>query len=165
MTPEEVREFLENQRTLILSTLKKDGAPVSHALWFTYLEGALYFDTQSQSLKARNIRRDPRVCCLVEAGESYFELRGVMIQGRCTPVEDPGEERRVEAAQAEKSARIGAGLEGMPSWFGESRRKRRGRGARALFKLRMEKVTSWDFGKARDHYAQVSARSEDEDVS
>lgn len=158
MTPEEVREFLRTQRTLILSTLKRDGAPVSHALWFTYLDDAVYFDTQSASLKARNIRRDPRVCCLVEAGESYFELRGVMIQGRCAPVEDPDEARRVEAAAAEKSARIGSGIEGLPSWFGDSRKGRRERGARVLLKVPLEKVSSWNFGQARDHYARVADR-------
>jgi hypothetical protein len=158
MTPEEVREFLSTQRTLILSTLKRDGAPVSHALWFTYLDDAVYFDTQSASFKARNIRRDSRVCCLVEAGESYFELRGAMIQGRCVPVEDPEEVRRVEAAAAEKNARIGSGLEGLPGWFGNNRRGRRGRGDRVLLKVPLEKVTTWNFGQARDHYTRTANR-------
>src|SRR4029453_19500647 len=87
MTPEEVREFLTAQRTLILSTLKRDGAPVSHALWFTFLDGAVYFDTQRESVKARNIRRDARVCCLFGAGETYFVLRGLIISCTCAPVE------------------------------------------------------------------------------
>jgi len=158
MTPEEVREFLQTQRTLILSTLKQNGAPVSHALWFTYLDGAVYFDTQSESFKARNIRRDPRVCCLVEAGETYFALRGVMIQGRCVPVEDAEEMRRVEVAAADKNARMGSGLEELPSWFGENRAGRRARGARVLLKVPLAKVTSWNFGQARDHYARPADR-------
>src|SRR5262245_48670898 len=158
MTPDDVREFLRTQRTLILSTLKRDGAPVSHALWFTYLDDAVYFDTQSASFKAGNIRRDPRVCCPVEAGETYFALRGVMIQGRCAPVDDPEEMRRVEAAAAEKSARIGSGIEELPSWFGANRQGRRSRGARVMFKVPLEKVTTWNFGQARDHYARVADR-------
>ena len=149
------------QRTLILSTLKRDGAPVSHALWFTYLDDAVYFDTQMRSFKARKIQRDPRVCCLVEAGETYFELRGVMIQGRCVPVEDADEVRRVEEAAAEKNARIGSGLERLPAWFGDNRRGRRSRGDRVLLKVPLEKVTSWNFGQAREHYARA-ARREDE---
>lgn len=160
MTPEEVREFLTAQRTLILSTLKRDGAPVSHALWFTFLDGAVYFDTQRESVKARNIRRDARVCCLVEAGESYFELRGVMIQGRCVPVEDPDEVQRVEAAAAEKNARIGSGIEDLPGWFSDSRRGRRSRGDRVLLKVPVEKVTTWNFGQARDHYSRIADRGE-----
>ena len=83
-----------------------------------------------------------------------------MIQGRCVPVEDPEEERRVEAAQAEKSAFIGSGLEGMPTWLGKSRRQQRGRGARMLFKVPLEKVTSWNFGQAREHYASAAEPEE-----
>ena len=153
LTPEEVHEFLQNQRTLIVTTIKKDGAPISHAMWFTYLDDAIYFDTQSASLKARNIERDNRVCCLVEAGEKYFDLRGVIVQGHCVPVTDPVEIERVEAAKEEKNARIGSGLEEMPEWFSESRSKRRDRGARVLFKVPMEKVGSWNFGQVREHYA------------
>jgi general stress protein 26 len=153
LTPEEVHEFLQNQRTLIVTTLKKDGAPISHAMWFTYLDDAVYFDTQSASLKARNIERDDRVCCLVEAGEKYFDLRGVTIQGHCVAVHDPQEIARVEAAKAEKNARIGSGLEDMPEWFSESRGRRRERGARVLLKVPMEKISTWNFGQVRDHYA------------
>lgn len=158
MTPVEVREFLHTQRTLVLSTLDRHGAPVSHALWFTYLDDAIYLDTRSESFKARNIRRDPRVCCLVEAGETYFELRGVMIRGRCVPVDAPEEIQRVEAAAAEKSARIGSGTEELPSWFGENRQDRRTRGSRAMFKVPLEKVTTWNFGQVRDHYARMAER-------
>jgi nitroimidazol reductase NimA-like FMN-containing flavoprotein (pyridoxamine 5'-phosphate oxidase superfamily) len=158
MTPEEVREFLQTQRTLILSTLKQDGGPVSHALWFTYLDDAVYIDIQSESFKARNIRRDPRVCCLVEDGETYFDLRGVMIQGRCVPVEDPEEEVRVMAARAEKDALIGSGTEELPDWFGDSRTSRRDRGTRVLLKVPFEKVTTWNFGQVREHYAAAARR-------
>ena len=79
MTSEEVRDFLKSQRTLILSTVKKDGAPVAHALWFTYADDAVYFDTQSASFKARNIERDGRVCCLVEAGDADNFHGGLMV--------------------------------------------------------------------------------------
>jgi hypothetical protein len=158
MTPAELFEFLQTQRTLILSTLRRSGAPISHALWFTYLDDAVYFDTQRESFKARNIRRDPRVCCLVEAGETYFALRGVMIQGRYLPVEDAEEIRRVELATAEKNERIGSGLEGLPSWFGENRAERRARGTRVLLKVPLEKVTTWNFGQVRDHYARTAYR-------
>jgi nitroimidazol reductase NimA-like FMN-containing flavoprotein (pyridoxamine 5'-phosphate oxidase superfamily) len=156
LNPDEVREFLETQRTLIVSTIKKDGAPISHAMWFVYVheDNAVYFDTQSASLKARNIARDSRVCCLVEAGESYFDLRGVVIQGRCVPVEDPGEIERFHTAREVKSQRIGSGMEEMPEWFAGSREKRRGRGQRVLLKVPLEKVGSWNFGQTREHYTR-----------
>jgi hypothetical protein len=75
------------------------------------------------------------------------------------PVDDLEEARRVDVAAAEKNARIGSGLEGLPAWFGESRRGRRGRGDRVLFKVPLEKVTTWNFGQASEHYARAAERT------
>jgi len=49
----------------------------------------------------------------------------------------------------------------LPAWFGDNRRGRRSRGDRVLLKVPLEKVTSWNFGQAREHYARA-ARREDE---
>ena len=155
LTPDETHEFLLNQRTLILSTLKKGGAPVAHALWYTYVDDALYFSIQAGSFKHKNILRDNRVSCLIEAGESYFELRGVMVQGRCTEVTSQNEMERVRQAGEEKHARIGSGLEEMPPWFSNNRTQRQDRSARVLLKVSMDQVTTWNFSQVREHYTQV----------
>jgi PPOX class probable F420-dependent enzyme len=152
MTPAEIEAFLSGERTLILATTRPSGSPVQHALWFAYLDGAVYVDTQAGSFKHRNIRRDDRVCCLVEAGESYFELRGVMIEGRARVVDDEAERERVRAAFEAKAARIGSGLEEMPLHFAASRRSRAQRDERILLRIPLEHVRSWDFGKTRGHY-------------
>ena len=152
MSPEETREFLENERTLILATNDREGTPVMHALWFTYCDAAVYINIQSNSFKNKNIQRDNRVCCLVEAGEKYFNLRGVMIQGRAIPVEDADERDRVQAAADAKHERIGSGLEDMPGYFSKSRQKRLDRGARLMLKVPLDRVRTWHFGKVRDHY-------------
>jgi PPOX class probable F420-dependent enzyme len=156
MTEAEIDEFLASQRTLVLVTLRPDGSPVAHALWFTRLGRSLYVNTRRDSLKHRNIVRDPRVCALVEAGEAYFELRGVRVEGRCERVEDSAEIGRVEAAQAEKQARIGSGLGELPAWFSQSRERRLERGERVLLRIPMERVFSWDFSRARRHYARAA---------
>jgi hypothetical protein len=119
-------------------------------------------NTREDSLKRRNLARDARVCAVVETGESYFELRGVRIEGRCTPVEDPEEIARVENAEAEKSARIGSGLGELPEWFSQSRARRRDRGDRVLLRIAMERIFSWDFAKARRHYAAASQNGNQE---
>ncbi len=156
LTPEEMRELLETERTVILATTRKSGSPVMHALWFTYLDDAIYINIQSSSFKYRNIQRDNRVCCLVETGESYFELRGVMVEGRAVPVTDPEERARVQAAADRKAERIGSGLEEMPSYFRDSRHRRLERGDRVMLKIPFERVRTWDFGKVRDHYRKAS---------
>lgn len=159
LNPDEVREFLENQRTLILATTKRSGSPVMHALWFTYLDGAVYFNIQQRSFKFKNIQRDDRVCCLVEAGETYFALRGVMIEGRALQVTDPEEIARVQAAAERKHERIGSGMQELPGYFKPSREARLERGDRVMLRVPLEHVRSWDFGKVREHYRKAHASS------
>ena len=152
MTPQEIVDFLENQRTVIIATTRKTGSPVMHAVWFVYLDNAIYINIQRASFKMKNILRDNRVCALVEDGESYFELRGVMIEGEASEVTDDNEILRVQDAQDLKHKRIGSGTENMPSYFEKSREERLKRGDRAMVKIPMTQVRSWDFGKARTHY-------------
>ncbi len=157
MTPGEIETFLDGQRTLVLVTLRADGTPVAHPLWFARVGDALYVNTRSDSLKWRNASREPRVCVVVEAGESYLELRGVRIEGRCERVTDPEEIARLEEAQAAKDERIGSGMDGLPEWFSGSRSRRLGRGERVLLRIPIERTYSWDFSKLGEHYARAAA--------
>ena len=154
MTPAEVEAFLQNERTLILVSLRPDGTPVAHPLWFAKVGDAVYVNTRSDSLKFKNVEADPRVCAVVETGERYFDLRGVRIEGRCAPVENDDEMARVQEALAEKDRRIGSGMEDLPSWFSESRTDRLERSDRVLLRISMDRVYSWDFSKVRDHYSK-----------
>lgn len=160
MTREEIQRFLDDERTLVLVTLRPDGAPMAHALWFVRIDDALYVNTRASSFKARNVRRDDRVCALVEAGESYFALRGVRVEGRASRVEDPGELERVLSAQTAKDARLGSGLDELPAWFGVSRKTRLARGDRVILRIPLQRVFSWDFGKVKEHYARAAQERE-----
>ena len=53
------------------------------------VDGEIWFETKGRSQKAVNLRRDPRITCLMEAGHTYDQLRGVSIEGRGEIVEDP----------------------------------------------------------------------------
>lgn len=82
MTDDEIRAFLEEQRTLQVATIDHDGYPHLVAMWYVLLNDEITFWTYAKSQKAINLRRDPRLTCLVETGEQYNELRGVQIKGR-----------------------------------------------------------------------------------
>ena len=82
-----------------------------HAVWFVYLDKAIYINVQRNSFKFSNILRDPRVSALVEDGESYFELCGVSIEGNATEVTDEEEILRVQDAQDKKRQRMGSGTD------------------------------------------------------
>ncbi|MFN8036039.1 MAG: PPOX class F420-dependent oxidoreductase [Acidimicrobiia bacterium] len=89
MTPEEIDEFLKGRRTMTMCTLSRDGSIHAVAMWYGFLEGAIAFETKTKSQKVKNLRRDPRITCLVEDGERYEELRGVSIVGTAEIVDDP----------------------------------------------------------------------------
>ena len=88
MTDDEVAEFLTTERTVQVASIGPDGTPHLVPMWFAVIGGRIAFWTYGKSQKARNLRRDPRVACLLEAGDSYGELRGVSITGRAEIVDD-----------------------------------------------------------------------------
>ena len=88
MTDAEVAEFLTVERTLQVASIGPDGAPHLVPMWFGLVEGRIAMWTYAKSQKAANLRRDPRLACLAEAGEQYGELRGASIVGRAELADD-----------------------------------------------------------------------------
>jgi PPOX class probable F420-dependent enzyme len=88
MSDEEVDAFLEEERTATLCSMHPDGSIHAVAMWYGFVDGRLAFETKGKSQKIQNLRRDPRLTVLVEAGERYEELRGVELVGRARIVED-----------------------------------------------------------------------------
>jgi hypothetical protein len=64
-------------------------------MFYAMVGDRIAFWTYRSSQKARNIERDPRVTCLLELGEDYFELRGALIYGKVETVTDPNRVRYV----------------------------------------------------------------------
>ena len=89
MTADEVAAFLTGFRKLQLATINRDGTPHLVTMYYVMLDGRIAFWTYRASQKALNLARDPRITCLVETGNEYFDLRGVQVQGVVQPVEDP----------------------------------------------------------------------------
>lgn len=88
MSVEEWKAFLEQERTAVLASSGTGGFLHLVAMWYVPERNSLLMWTYAKSQKVRNLRRDPRVSALVEAGERYDDLRGVLIQGRAEIVED-----------------------------------------------------------------------------
>jgi|SRR5579885_2379389 len=88
MTDEEIQAFLQEQRTLQIATIDHDGYPHLVAMWYVLHDQQIAFWTYAKSQKAVNLRRDPRLTCLVETGQRYEELRGVQMKARATLIDD-----------------------------------------------------------------------------
>lgn len=86
MSDEEVRTFLDEERTVICATNGPRGLPHLMPLWYVLRPtgdgGApeIWAWTFAKSQKAVNIGRDPRATLQVEAGETYDQLRGLMLE-------------------------------------------------------------------------------------
>jgi PPOX class probable F420-dependent enzyme len=80
MTDAEVRDFLDEQKTVSVATLGPKGRPHLVPLWYVRDGDALNGWTFAKSQKAKNLERDPRATLQVETGVEYQELRGVMFE-------------------------------------------------------------------------------------
>lgn len=98
MSADEIHAFLEEQRTAAIATNDRDGYPHVVAMWYIPSEDALAFWTYAKSQKAVNLRRDSRLTCLIETGETYDQLRGVQIKGRAAISDDLVEVQRLGEA-------------------------------------------------------------------
>ncbi|MET9488217.1 PPOX class F420-dependent oxidoreductase [Nocardia sp. NPDC006630] len=88
MSDQEIAEFLQRSRIATLATLGPAGTPHLTAMWYGLINGEIWFETKAKSQKAVNLRRDPRVTVLVEAGDTYDQLRGLSIEGHAEIIED-----------------------------------------------------------------------------
>ena len=89
MTDDEVDRFLRTSRSMTMATIGPTGVPHLIAMWYGYLDGHVWFETKAKSQKITNLRRDPRITCMVEAGETYDQLRGVSLEGTATITDAP----------------------------------------------------------------------------
>jgi PPOX class probable F420-dependent enzyme len=102
MTEAEIEEFLRGSKKVQVATLNPDGSPHLTTLFYVVQDGRIAFWTYGRSQKIKNLERDPRITCLVETGDDYFELRGVSISGRAELVTDEDSIRRIGTAVASR---------------------------------------------------------------
>ena len=107
MSPDELRAFLEEGRTLLVASLHRDGRPHLVPMWYVMEDGKVVYRSFTRSQKIVNLRRDPRLSVLVERGEAYAELQGVMIEGRARLIDDPAYVLALYGKMAAKYAMVG----------------------------------------------------------
>lgn len=89
MTDDEIASFVERSRTATMATIGPTGTPHLVAMWYSVIDGQVWFETKSRSQKAQNLRRDGRLTCMIEDGLTYDTLRGVSLEGEGVIVDDP----------------------------------------------------------------------------
>jgi PPOX class probable F420-dependent enzyme len=142
LSPDEQAAFFRERKKAALATIDKDGFPHVVAMNYVARDGAFYMTSYGKAQKVVNIRRNPRVALMIEAGDEYAELRGVMIRGRCEILDDEASVRGAFAARATAQANAAAVQPG-----GGGRAPAPGGG-----RIVPEKVVSWDHRKLGGRY-------------
>jgi PPOX class probable F420-dependent enzyme len=140
LTPEEQAEFLRANRKTALATLDKDGFPHLVAMTVGVQDGTYYMTSYAKAQKVLNVRRNPKVALMVEAGGSYAELKGVMVRGLCEIIEG---ENAVRDAWA-----VISGTAGTP----RRRETNDSAAKRVVLKVTPQKTYTWDHSKLGGRY-------------
>ena len=91
MTKDEYIRFInEGTRTGKLATVNKNGSPHVVPIWFLFDGENLIFSTGLNSVKYKNMERDPRVCISVDEEKDLYSF--VKIDGTATFNTDPDEQ-------------------------------------------------------------------------
>ena len=135
MTRDEVNTYLDGHGGYaVLSTIGKDGYPHAVPLGFFRSGEDVMLPVRGQ--RKVNIARNPRVAVTVESGRTMKELKGVVIRGDATLVEEPA---AVLELLREGARRRGTAEDQLPA---------SARPGMAYVRVRAVKVASWDNTKA-----------------
>ena len=142
LSPDEQAAFFRERKKAALATIDKDGFPHVVAMNYFARDGAFYMTSYGKAQKVVNVRRNSKVALMVESGDSYAELRGVMIRGHCEVLEGQ------DAVTAAFEARADAQSNPSPVQPGA----RVSAPKRVVLKIVPEKVISWDHRKLGGQY-------------
>jgi PPOX class probable F420-dependent enzyme len=106
LNADELAEFVDQQRVVVCATNGTRGWPHLMPLWYVVRDGQIWAWTYAKSQKVRNLERDPRATLQIEDGDTYDQLRGVMIEARAELHRDY---QSVARLGAELLARYGGG--------------------------------------------------------
>ncbi|MCT2401569.1 pyridoxamine 5'-phosphate oxidase family protein [Novosphingobium mangrovi (ex Huang et al. 2023)] len=147
MTPEETRAYQGGERRIILVTNGPEGLP--HPVPMNYGlddEGRVLITSFARSQKVCNLERDPRAALLVESGETYAELKAVILYADVEIVRGPEQVvalmRRIRAAEP-LAGSLDAAM---------SEQVRASIAKRVVLRFTPFRAVSWDHGKLGGKY-------------
>jgi nitroimidazol reductase NimA-like FMN-containing flavoprotein (pyridoxamine 5'-phosphate oxidase superfamily) len=133
LTDQERAGYLAEQRTVRVATVGPDGAPHVVPLWFVWRDGALFLNSTMGNPTVENMLRTGTASAVVDDGESYDALRGVVLTGH---VERLGSEAPAEVERTWSDKYMGGGELPYRKWRD-----------RSWFRLDPDRIASWDFRK------------------
>jgi nitroimidazol reductase NimA-like FMN-containing flavoprotein (pyridoxamine 5'-phosphate oxidase superfamily) len=144
LTDEELEAYLRLGRTVRVATVGHDGTPHVVPLWFVWHDGTLFLNSTRGNPTVENMLRDGRAAGVVDDGESYDDLRGVVVTGHVEVAEaDP---RLPEAERLWSEKYLGGNEPPYRRWRN-----------RVWLRMVPQRVASWDFRKISEAKARRDA--------
>lgn len=76
------RDFIRSQKILRLATIGSNGNPHIVPVWYDYINGKFYVGTHTRTIKAKNVRNNPKVSFCIDIGINSPDIFGIMGIGR-----------------------------------------------------------------------------------
>lgn len=144
LTPGELEEYLATQRTTRVATAAADGTPHVVPLWFVWIDGVMFLNSTLGNVTTDNILESGKATAVMDDGETYDALRGVVVTARAVRADD--DPRIAEAERTWSEKYLGGNPVPYRAWKN-----------RAWFRLDPERIASWDFRKIPEAKARRDA--------
>jgi PPOX class probable F420-dependent enzyme len=147
LTEDEQRDLLESERVVVVASHGPRGWPHMMPLWYVPRDGEVWSWTYAKSQKVRNLERDARCTLLIETGEEYQELRGVMIEAEAELVREPDD---VLEFGKELTVRYSEGIDSVEGDAAAALQAQAPK--RVAIRFQPKRVASWDHRKLGGTY-------------
>ncbi len=142
MNEKEIWAFISSKLKVFAAFPMDDGFPHVSPVWFCVLNGKVYLRTHDYKVKTQ-LARSGKACVSIDEGESYRQLKGVIVWGRSRLVTDAKTIARIERSMEKKYIhQQWKPSEMPPTWVGERQKEKR-----AYIEVVPVRVSSWDNSK------------------
>ena len=128
---DKVQQAMDGPVTAVLATINADGSPLATPMWFVHDADSVGMVSVDGLQKVRNLRRDPRVCFVVETAAGSPQC--IIVQGTVEFLDSDADRATLGAAFVAK--------------YGESIEQRWGGSSvpadRVLFRIHPSRVKLW----------------------
>jgi nitroimidazol reductase NimA-like FMN-containing flavoprotein (pyridoxamine 5'-phosphate oxidase superfamily) len=145
LTNDERERYLSEQRTVRIATMDEEGRPHVIPLWFVWHDGVMFLNSTLGNRTVENALPSSIVSAVVDDGEAYDELRGVVVAGKAERANEDPRLPEVERKWSEKY------LGGSPAPYRLWRN-------RVWIRLVPDSIASWDFRKIPEAKAKRAAK-------
>jgi hypothetical protein len=136
-----------------VASVDTDCRPQAVPLWFVWLGGAMYLNSTLGNVTVENLLQGSGLAAaVIDDGQAYDVLRGVVVRGRVSPANDDPRVPQVKQAWSDKY------MAGNPVPYDRWR-------DRVWMRLDAEEISSWDFRKIPEAKASQRAVAEAEGAS